>query len=156
MNIHIKSYEESMRREWEDMFIAYFKDDLDDDLSEEIIRGKICDFILRQESRKIVSICVPELDGRMIGFGIYQIDKPESDWCKHEGWGFIREFYIVKKMRRQGYGSKLAAFIENELYRAGAERLYLTSDKGAVCFWEACGYRLCGEAGQNGTYEMTK
>ena len=106
------------------------------------------DFIDDQHDAGIIRIDFA-LDGETAaGFSVYQIDKPESDWYKRPGWGFIREFYIVPAFRKAGFGRALATHTENALYQMGAERLYLTSD-GAIPFWRRCGWKLSDEVCSN-------
>ncbi|HBN85189.1 MAG TPA: hypothetical protein DDZ89_15250, partial [Clostridiales bacterium] len=135
----VKNYDNSMKSVWQDMFVQYFQKDLKVELSEKILKEKVCSFILEQWSKDVVFISMLVLNDDVIGFAIYQIDTPESDWCKRPGWGFIREFYIDDAYRRNGYGKHLINVIERDLLSRHVEQIYLTSDD-AVSFWEKCGY----------------
>lgn len=135
----IMEYSHSLKPQWTDLFTSYFLEDLNCELSEDIVRGKLCSFILEQWEKGIIRISVCSVNERPMGFSIYQIDSPESDWCKRPGWGCIREFYIAPEYRRQGCGRKLSAYSEEQLRQLGASRFYLTAED-AIPFWECCGY----------------
>lgn len=122
-----------------DMAEAYFTEIAAEELSSAVIRAKIVPFLLRQYEKGLVEIVIAA-DGIIpFGFAIFQIDRPESDWCKRPGWGFIREFYVAKACRNQGLGRCLARETEVRLLTCGAKRLYLQADNAAG-FWTACGW----------------
>lgn len=130
-----------------DLAEDYFTEIAAEELSPAVIRAKIVPFLLRQYERGLVEIIIAASDGLPCGFAICQIDRPESDWCKRPGWGFIRELYIAKAWRNQGMGRCLAHEAEAHLLAGGAKRLYLQADSAAG-FWAACGWqaepRPCG------------
>lgn len=140
-------YDKSKKHLLADLMSAYMNE-LDCGIPEEIIRGKLSDFIDTQFDARIIRIDLGIESERIAGFSVYQIDKPESDWCKRPGWGFIREFYIVPAFRKSGLGRALALHTEETLRTMGAERLYLTSDS-AIPFWRSCGWRLSEEICSN-------
>lgn len=81
-----------------------------------------------------------------IGFSIFQIDTPDNPLCKREGWGFIREFYIIPSHRRKGYAKQMCEFAERKLLEDGLRNIYLTADPNAgIPFWEAMGYVYSGK-----------
>ena len=151
----IKPYDSTMRQIFEEMLVTYFLTDLQSDIPEDILRGKLLDLIISNAEKRIYHLSIAFEGGAPIGFSIYQIDTPDSDWCKRPGWGFIREFYISAPYRRKGYGTKLAAFSEKQLRALGAEHLYLTSD-GAAAFWESCGFSNSHELCSNELEILTK
>jgi GNAT superfamily N-acetyltransferase len=124
-------------------------------IPEEIIRGKLVDLIERQWESDILRVALAMEENICIGFSVYQIDTPESDWCKRPGWGFIREFYVAPVNRKHGTGKALAAHTERELRNAGAVRLYLTSTD-AVPFWQRCGWIRTEQLCSNGQYILEK
>lgn len=130
-----------------DLMVGYFAE-LDSGIPEEIIRGKLSDLIDRQCMDKTIHAAVAVADGKPVGFSIYQIDMPQSDWCKRPGWGFIREFYVIPERRCVGIGKTLAYYTERSLHSLGAEKLYLTADN-AISFWQKCGWRLTEEICSN-------
>lgn len=150
----ILDYNSSLKPVLEEMLVAYFPE-VSSDIPEDIIRGKLLNLIHDQVSRRIIHISVGMLDDDPVGFSIYQIDREESDWCKYPGWGFIREFYIRKEYRHRGYGTRLAAYTEEQLHLLGAETLYLTTGD-ADAFWVHCGYHNSGTICSNGLPVFTK
>ena len=129
--------------------MAAYMTELDCGIPEEIIRGKLADFIDSQWESGIICIDLLMEEDICAGFSVYQMDTPESDWCKRPGWGFIREFYIDPSFRKTGMGRKLAEHTEVTLRTMGAKQLYLTSD-GAIPFWRSCGWTLSQEVCSNG------
>jgi len=130
----IIDYNRDTHPQFIDMLVAYL-----DDIPEHIIRGKLLDLIHAMQEQSIVHIELCLENQQPFGFTIYQIDCPESDWCKRPGWGFIREFYISPEYRHKGYGKQLADHSETALRLLGATQLYVTSET-AIGFWERCGY----------------
>ena len=41
------------------------------------------------------------------GFVIYQKDDIDNEWNFKEGWGDVREIYVIPSKRRKGYGEFL-------------------------------------------------
>ena len=134
----IINYDRDKHPQFVDMLVAYF-DELQSDIPEHIARGRLLDLIHAEQEQSIIHIALYLDNQTPIGFTIYQIDNPKSDWCKHPGWGFIREFYISPEHRNKGCGRQLADYSESELLLLGAKRLYVTADN-CIGFWEHCGY----------------
>ena len=122
--------------------------ELNCNVPEEIIHGELSDLIDRQCQQKIIHVDLVMIEQTIAGFSAYQLDTPESDWCKRPGWGFIREFYVKPECRTKGFGFHLAAYTEQALKKLGAEKLYLTSGPAAA-FWEKCGWGNTGEVCSN-------
>lgn len=66
------------------------------------------------------------------------------------GSGFIAEFYVDAKLRRQGIGTRLHERAEALLTAAGARSLWLTTNQTARPFWESRGMAPTGEVEDNG------
>lgn len=129
------------KADFEALFLPYFQEleaNEPQPLSPQVIIGKILPFVLGQWEKGIIRIDLCLADD-VAGFAIYQIDAPESDWCKLPGWGFIREFYVTPTLRRQGVGRHMAEHVLHRLRELGASQVYLTSDS-AVAFWQRCGF----------------
>ena len=104
---------------------------------------RMCKAITQSVKDDIVYLDLLHLYGSPIGFIMYQVDSPKSNWCEKEGYGFIREMYIRKDHRKQGYGKTLVAHAENKLKKLPVPHIYLTSSNDA--FWLSLGYADTGE-----------
>ncbi len=138
------------------LFLPYFLEITQNDpepLPTPVITDRLLPFVLGQWEKEIIRIDLCLAEDAPAGFVLYQIDAPESDWCKRPGWGFIREFYIVPQQRRKGCGRALVAHAVDALREAGAKRLYLTSDSAAA-FWMRCGFTDEGAAA-DGTHTLS-
>ena len=151
----IKTYENTQRQEFLKMLITYFNDDMKFNWSSEFIEGKILGLLEEKRSKEILYIDVLEENKQLIGFAIYQIDTPQSDWCKKEGWGFVRELYIQKDYRKQGYGYKLVRNMERCLINKNVKDIYLNADD-AIIFWNKCNYINTNEVDADGMYTLIK
>lgn len=153
----IREYDPTLEQVWVELFVRYAREDLQDtETAEEILRDKIArGLFLKNQEKGISTIALAVADGRPAGFALYQVDSPESDWCRRPGWGLIREFCIVPEFRRRGYGKALAAYAKSKLLEK-TKLLYLTAhDAAAMAFWTSCGYRDTGEDDPNGCRIMT-
>ena len=146
----IVNYDRNKHQQFIDMLVEYFND-----IPEHITRGRILDLFHAEQQQSIIQIALCLDNQNPIGFTIYQIDRPESDWCKRPGWGFIREFYISPEYRNKGFGSQLAAYSEIELQRLGAKQLYVTAE-ASIGFWEQCGYINTHTSCSNDQFIMVK
>lgn len=128
-----------------DYFDELFQESPEDNIPKKYLPGILC--TLYGETKKYsLWVCLCFTDNKPIGFMMAQIDTKQNPLCKREGWGFIREFYIVPDLRRRGYGSKLCSFTETLLYSNGAKDIYLTADsKFGEPFWESMGYSYSGK-----------
>ena len=121
---------------------VYFIEDLKETLYNNPPVG-MCKAMTQSVKDGITHLDLLLLDGSPIGFIMYQVDSPKSNWCEKEGYGFIREMYICKDHRKQGYGKILVAHAENELKKLSVPHIYLTSSNDA--FWLSIGYANTGE-----------
>lgn len=150
----ITTFDPAFKNQFADLLCNYFSE-LDAQIPDHIIRGKLLDLILRLTQQQIIQTDLMTDGGTVVGFAIYQIDTPQSDWCKRPGWGFIREFYICPSFRRQGFGCHLSDHCYNALADLGATRFYLTSDS-AIEFWEKCGWKKTTDICSNDLLIMEK
>lgn len=70
------------------------------------------------------------------GFAIYQ----SGEFFGEDGWGNIREIYIVPSYRKKGLGKFLLYSVEMKLTMIGAKSAYCLPIKEAVPFFENSGY----------------
>lgn len=150
----ILPYTKIYRPQLEERMVSYMEE-LRSDISEQVIRTKLFDIIHNLMDSGIIRINLILDESTLVGFSVYQLDVPESDWCKRPGWGFIREFYVTPEYRKQGIGRILAQSTELALQEMGAEKLYLTSTTAAF-FWKRCGWKLTDTLCSNGQYILEK
>ncbi len=150
----ITVFSREYRNDLANLLTAYFPQ-VDAQIPEDILQGKLMDLICDQQEQGILHIRLVRCDDAWAGFSIFQIDSPESDWCKRPGWGFVREFYIAPDFRRRGLGKALAEHTEQALRCLGAKQLYLTSD-GGIAFWQRCGWQLTPETASNDLFILEK
>lgn len=133
-------YKADLKESLIQMLSSYFVDDLHEEWTAKTI-SRISNFLIAQHEKRIVSILIAFKENIPVGFAVYQVDTKDSDWCKRAGWGFIREFYIQKNLRRIGIGRFLATEVEQQLLSQNIKRIYLTTDN-ALEFWLRCGYTI--------------
>lgn len=75
-----------------------------------------------------------------VGFAHFKVDRDEKP-----GWGYILEYYVVPRRRRQGLGKRYLSLVLNVLRIAGCRNVWLTSHPMAEAFWGACGFTGTGE-----------
>jgi RimJ/RimL family protein N-acetyltransferase/GNAT superfamily N-acetyltransferase len=141
----IKSFQEYDYKSFVNMFNSYLLHDLQMELQYPQIE-EICAEIREMVRKQVVFLDLMKINNRNIGFIIYQIDSPRSDWCQKEGFGFIREVYIEKDLRGQGLGKLLSAHVEQSLREKNVVQIYLTADNCGA-FWNQCGFTKTHEIG---------
>lgn len=141
----IGAIKESDYESFVNMFNSYFLDDFKIEVEYSKIQ-EICLGIMESTKQQVVYLDLMKINNKPIGFIIYQIDSPESDWCQKDGFGFIKEIYIAKGLRNQGLGKLLVAHAEQSLKGKNVEQIYLTSDDSGL-FWNQCGYKITHEKG---------
>lgn len=123
------------------MFVDYYDELGCDEDAEHLVR----EYILPDLLAGLLRVDLIEEDGSLCGFCIYQIDEPGNDWNFKDGWGDIREIYIVMARRRRGLGKFLLYTAEMRLKEGGAKGIYALPDGDSVDFFSACGYEMNGE-----------
>ena len=141
-NTVIRPYADSDFDAFMQMIVVYFIEDVNEPLYNNPPIG-MCKAITQSVKDAIIYLDILHVDDTPIGFIMYQVDSPKSNWCEKEGYGFIREMYIRKDHRKQGYGKILVAHTENELKKLSVPYIYLTSSNDA--FWLSVGYVSTGE-----------
>ncbi len=141
----IRAIKESDYKSFINMFNSYFLDDFKIEVEHAKIE-EICLDIMESVKKQVVFLDLMKINNKPIGFIMYQIDSPESDWCQKDGFGFIREVYIDKGLRNQGLGKLLVAHAEQSLKDKNVEQIYLTSDDSGL-FWNQCGYKITDRIG---------
>lgn len=89
----------------------------------------------------LIKIDILRDGGKAVGFVIYQIDDITNDWNLKEGWGDVREIYVLPENRGQGFGKFLLYTAEMKLKESGATKSFALPAEGAEEFFTACGYK---------------
>ena len=98
------------------------------------------EYIIPDMLASLLRIDIISEDGEICGFAIYQIDDIDNEWNLKEGWGDIREIYVIPSRRRKGLGRLLLYTAEMKLKEASAKTAYCLPFESAVPFFTACGY----------------
>ncbi|HIR99932.1 MAG TPA: GNAT family N-acetyltransferase [Candidatus Coproplasma avistercoris] len=123
------------------MFADYYDELGCDEDAEHLVR----EYVLPDLIAGLLRADMIEEDGVPCGFCIYQQDEPGNDWNFKDGWGDIREIYVVMAKRRRGLGRFLLGTAEMRLKEAGAKNVYALPTSEAADFFAACGYELTDE-----------
>ena len=75
------------------------------------------------------------------GFILYQTDDVGNEWNLREGWGDVREIFVIPSLRRNGYGRFLLYTAEMKLRESGTHKAYCLPVDGTESFFTACGYQ---------------
>ncbi len=124
------------KKEFEKLFSAYYSElGCDDDTAH-----LLDEYIIPDLLAGLISIDVLQDNGTSAGFVIYQTDDIGNDWNFKEGWGDIREIYVIPSLRRQGLGRFLLYTAEMKLRESGADKTYCLPSEDSEGFFTACGY----------------
>lgn len=155
----VEKLNEKYYEDFKNMFLTYFIVDCNVKYDENLLRENLVNkTIIKQFENNLIFIDILREEQKPVGFIIYQIDREESDWKERIGSGFIREFYIEKRLRRNGLGSFLLNCAENNLRKLGVEEIYLTSEEEDYVkkFYIKNGYKTNHNRAQNGNEYFEK
>ena len=134
--LHVYSLKDNNREIFEKLFKDYYAElGCSDDTAH-----LVDEYILPDMLAGLLHIDLIEDEGEISGFVIYQIDDITNEWNLKEGWGDIREIYIIPSRRKQGLGKFLLYSAEMKLKEAGAEKAYCLPYESSTPFFTACGY----------------
>jgi GNAT superfamily N-acetyltransferase len=91
-----------------------------------------------------IQIVIIYVSQKPIGFAMFQIDTKDNPWCMHEGAGDIREFFVLPKHRKMGYGIILFETAKAYFKSKHINDIYLTSDDTGA-FWKKLGFVQTGK-----------
>ncbi len=148
--MQIERYNDKYKEQFKDAFVDYFVTDFGAPFDTEVIRGQICQSFLDLDQSDIAPILVATHEDQLVGFLSFQIDSEKSNWNERPGWGFLRELYVRRDLRRCGVGTALGQVALDVLAKSGATQCYLTTDS-AFEFWESVGFTRTGEMAPNGS-----
>ena len=90
-------------------------------------------------------LCLVHYNGKPVGFFYGKVDREGDRGEIRPGWGYVMEFFVKKRYRRQGIGTEMNDILEALLRQDGAEHFYLTADPvTGKTFWIAQGYTPTG------------
>lgn len=134
--LHVYPLKDTDRAVFEKLFKEYYAElDCADDTAH-----LVDEYIIPDMLAGLLRVDLISDDGQISGFVIYQIDDIVNEWNFKEGWGDIREIYIIPSRRRRGLGRFLLYSAEMKLNEAGVKSAYCLPCAGAVPFFTACGY----------------
>ncbi len=64
-------------------------------------------------------------------------------WFFKERLGFIREFWVAEKFRKQGHGTEMLSLAEKYFKDSGIRRIVLTAEENEQQFYLNRGYTIC-------------
>lgn len=138
--IKISALCDKTQQDFEKLFEAYYNE-LGCD---ENVPHLLNEYILPDLKAGLISIEIMQDGGEFTGFIIYQTDRIENEWCPREGWGDIREIYVIPQKRGQGLGKFLLYTAEMKLRESGTNECYCMPCETAEAFFAACGYEKSG------------
>ena len=122
--------------QFKEMFAAYYAElNCTDDTAH-----LVDEYVIPDMLAGLLRVDLIEEDGALCGFVIYQIDDIVNEWNLKEGWGDIREIYIIPSRRGKGLGKFLLYSAELKLRDMSANSAYCLPYESAVPFFTACGY----------------
>lgn len=81
-----------------------------------------------------------------IGFIYGKIDRENHRGYIRPGWGYVMEFYVKPKYRRNGYGAAMYNRLEFLFVSNGVKNIWLTADPvTGKPFWNSVGFKNSGE-----------
>ena len=129
--IKITDYSNS---EFQSVFTAYFKE-----IGIEIKKNTDLWTII-SNTKDLNCYCV-KIEEQIIGFIMFQRDFLNSSTnFFSESVGYIRELYVCKEFRKQGYGRLLICFAENYFKQNSVFKLILTYEENAIDFYKKLGF----------------
>ena len=124
------------KKEFEVLFSSYYQELGCEDDTAHLIN----EYILPDLLAGLINIEILQDGDTYAGFVIYQTDDINNEWNFKEGWGDIREMYIIPSHRRQGLGKFLLYTAEMKLKESGVNKSYCLPSEESEKFFIACGY----------------
>ena len=134
--LQVSPLNDQTQKEFEKLFAEYYSElDCDED-----VPHLLEEYILPDLLAGLIKIDILKDGDAYAGFVIYQKDDIDNEWNFKEGWGDIREIFVVPSHRRQGLGKFLLYTAEMKLKEAGIQKCYCLPVEGTEGFFTACGY----------------
>lgn len=126
---------------------AYYKDGED----AETPQSEIDDFINYLYNLCVankISGCIFEED-EPLGFVLWNKDIKDGLFSNLPGFGTILEIGVSRSYQKNGLGSKMVKYAEEEMRKTGLKSLYVCAYGPAEEFWKKCGYKDDGKIAEN-------
>ncbi len=99
---------------------------------------------MSEDKDRFVELCY--LGKYLIGFAYGKIDRESHRGYVRPGCGYVMEFYVKPKYRRNGYGREIYKHLESIFKSNGVSNIWLTADPiTGEPFWSAIGFTNSGE-----------
>ena len=134
--LHVYSLNDQKQDEFSKLFRDYYSELGCDDDCDHLLK----EYVLADYLAGLISIELIDDGNDTSGFVIYQIDGIENEWNFKEGFGDVREIYVVPSRRRKGLGKLMLYTAEFKMKELGAQKCYCLPYEEAVPFFAACGY----------------
>lgn len=135
--LKVSPLRDSALENFKNLFTDYYAELGCDDDCEHLVS----EYIVPDLLAGLIKIDVLSENDKLSGFIIYQQDDINNDWNFMEGFGDIREIYVVPSLRRTGAGTLLLYTAEMRLRESGVKKSYALPALGSEPFFEACGYK---------------
>ncbi|MDT7891404.1 MAG: GNAT family N-acetyltransferase [Thermoproteota archaeon] len=92
------------------------------------------------------SIAVAELDSKIIGYALFNLNASEPFKVK-EKWAYISDLFVEKEYRRKEIGTNILKYIENLSKEKNVKKIRLIVWKDneiAIKFYEKNGFKIVG------------
>lgn len=138
--ITVSPVSDKTQSQFEKLFTQYY-----DELGcEDDVPHLLSEYVLPDLKAGLISADILFDGENFIGFIIYQVDDIDNEWCHREGWGDIREIFVLPQSRGQGLGKFLILTAEFRLKERGVNKSYCLPAEGTEKFFEKCGYKKVG------------
>ena len=117
-----------------------------DRTTDPVILERWTNSIIQKQGDRTCCLKLCYYGAQAVGFLYGKIDRPDDRGYKRVGQGYIMEFYVVPKYRRQGCGISMLKHLEQFFAEQGVTQMYLTADPvTGKPFWAAQGFVSKGE-----------
>lgn len=134
--LHVFPLTDKSEKQFRRLFTQYYAELDCEDEPEHLLS----EYVLPDLKAGLISVEMLKDGEDYAGFVIYQRDEIDNDWNFREGWGDIREIFVIPEKRRQGLGRFLLYTAEMKLKESGAQKAYALPVDEAEPFFRACGY----------------
>lgn len=150
--ISVKPLTDEGKTQFEKLFSKYYSE-LD---CGENVKHLVDEYILPDLLAGLIRIELLKDGDTYAGFVIYQKDDIDNEWNFKEGWGGVREIYVIPSKRRKGYGKFLLYTAELKMRESGLDRAYCLPCDGAEKFLKRAATKKAASTAKSLTVSSTK